>query len=182
MTSSWNSPQNNPAMLVCSFIFCNVSMNKWWNFVSDELIYGRKMFCFVWTVLRPVICECHVMAFKHDDVIKWKHFPRYWPFVRRIHGSPVDSPHKGKGHRAFMFSLICGPDKQLRKLSRRRWFGTPSRSLWRPRNKSPATRNRLTTMRISKLHSTDPLRDLHHIGLVTHKALRCHDAFMRHIF
>ena len=23
----------------------------------------------------------------HDDVIKWKHFPRYWPFVRRIHPS-----------------------------------------------------------------------------------------------
>ena len=22
---------------------------------------------------------------KHDDVIKWKHFPRYWPFVRGIH-------------------------------------------------------------------------------------------------
>ena len=21
----------------------------------------------------------------HDDVIKWKHFPRYWPFVRDIH-------------------------------------------------------------------------------------------------
>ena len=21
----------------------------------------------------------------HDDVIKWKHFPCYWPFVRRIH-------------------------------------------------------------------------------------------------
>ena len=20
-----------------------------------------------------------------DDVIKWKHFPRYWPFVRGIH-------------------------------------------------------------------------------------------------
>ena len=20
----------------------------------------------------------------HDDVIKWKHFPRYWPFVRGI--------------------------------------------------------------------------------------------------
>ena len=24
-----------------------------------------------------------------DDVIKWKHFPRYWPFVRGIHRSPV---------------------------------------------------------------------------------------------
>ena len=30
----------------------------------------------------------------HDDVIKWKHFPRYWPFVRGIHRSPVNSPHK----------------------------------------------------------------------------------------
>ena len=32
----------------------------------------------------------------HDDVIKWKHFPRYWPFVRGIHRSPVNSPHKGR--------------------------------------------------------------------------------------
>ena len=23
----------------------------------------------------------------HDDVIKWKHFPRHWPFVRGIHRS-----------------------------------------------------------------------------------------------
>ena len=23
----------------------------------------------------------------HDDVIKWKYFPRYWPFVRGIHWS-----------------------------------------------------------------------------------------------
>ena len=30
----------------------------------------------------------------HDDVIKWKHFPRYWPFVRGIHWFPVNSPHK----------------------------------------------------------------------------------------
>ena len=25
-------------------------------------------------------------TWNHDDVIKWKHFPRYWPFVRGIHG------------------------------------------------------------------------------------------------
>ena len=24
---------------------------------------------------------------RHDDVIKWKHFPRYWPFMRGIHRS-----------------------------------------------------------------------------------------------
>ena len=44
---------------------------------------------------------------QHDDVIKWKHFPRYWPFVRGIHGSTVNSPHKGQWRGALMFSLIC---------------------------------------------------------------------------
>ena len=39
----------------------------------------------------------------HDDVIKWKHFPRYWPFVR----SPANSAHKGQWRGALMFSLIC---------------------------------------------------------------------------
>ena len=42
----------------------------------------------------------------HDDVIKWKLFPRYWPFVRRIHRSPVNSPHKGQWRGALMLSLI----------------------------------------------------------------------------
>ena len=43
----------------------------------------------------------------HDDVIKWKHFPCYWTFVRGIHRSPVNSPHKGQWRGALMFSLIC---------------------------------------------------------------------------
>ena len=43
----------------------------------------------------------------HHDVIKWKHFPRYWPFVRGIHQSPVNSPHKGQWRVTLMFSLIC---------------------------------------------------------------------------
>ena len=42
----------------------------------------------------------------HDDVIKWKHFPRYWSFVRGIHRSPVNSPHKGQWRGALIFSLI----------------------------------------------------------------------------
>ena len=45
--------------------------------------------------------------FDHDDVIKWKHFPRYWPFVRGIHRWPVNYPHKGQLRGALMFSLIC---------------------------------------------------------------------------
>ena len=40
-----------------------------------------------------------------DDVIKWKHFPRYWPFVSGIYRPPVNSPHKGQWSIALMFSL-----------------------------------------------------------------------------
>ena len=48
-----------------------------------------------------------VVMVTHDDVIKWKHFPCYWPFVWWIHRSPVNSPHKGQWGGALMFSLIC---------------------------------------------------------------------------
>ena len=47
------------------------------------------------------------LILSHDDVIKWKHFQRNWPFVREIHWSPVNSPHKGQWRGALMFSLIC---------------------------------------------------------------------------
>ena len=41
----------------------------------------------------------------HDDVIKCKYFPPYWPFVRGIHWSLVNSPHKGQWRGAFM--ILC---------------------------------------------------------------------------
>ena len=43
----------------------------------------------------------------HDDVIKWKHFSRYGPFVQGIHWSTVNSPHKDQWRRNLRFSLIC---------------------------------------------------------------------------
>ena len=43
----------------------------------------------------------------HDDVIKRKHFPCYWPFMQGIHRSPVNSRNKGQWRGALMFSLIC---------------------------------------------------------------------------
>ena len=51
--------------------------------------------------------SCSLSHGLHDDVIKWKHFPRYWPFVRGIHRSTVNSPHKGQWRGALMFTLIC---------------------------------------------------------------------------
>ena len=49
----------------------------------------------------------HINICVHDDVIKWKHFPRYWPFLWVIHRSPETSQHKGHWRGALMFSLIC---------------------------------------------------------------------------
>ena len=44
----------------------------------------------------------------HDDVIKWNHFSCYWSFLRGIHRSTVDSPHKGQWRGgALRLSLIC---------------------------------------------------------------------------
>ena len=66
------------------------------------------------TCFRFVLCVCcnynisvWWIRVNHDDVIQWKHFPRYWPFVRGIHRSPVNSPHKGQWRVALIFSLIC---------------------------------------------------------------------------
>ena len=72
----------------------------------------------------------HILAGQHDDVIKGKHFPRYWPFVQGIHRSPVNSPHKGQWRGALMFSLMR-LIKQLSKHSRGWWFETLSSPLWR---------------------------------------------------
>ena len=54
-----------------------------------------------------VVCAVACLTATCDDVIKWKYFPRYWSFVREIHRSPVNSPHKGQRRGDLMFSLIC---------------------------------------------------------------------------
>ena len=45
------------------------------------------------------------LHFLRDHVVKWKQFPRYWPFVRGIHRSPVNSPHKGQWRFDVFFDL-----------------------------------------------------------------------------
>ena len=82
----------------------------------------------------------------YDDVIKWKHFPRYRPFVRESAGDRWNGPfvRESTGHRwnpltkqvarSFdVFRDLC-LNKQLNKPSKRRWFETPSRSWWRHYN------------------------------------------------
>ena len=63
------------------------------------------LYIFVMKNIIQIGCSAEVIC--HDDVIKWKHFPRYWPFVRGIHRSPMNSAHKGQWRGALVFSLIC---------------------------------------------------------------------------
>ena len=80
------------------------------NIISTEKYMKESHWKCILGILEMAVLRCRdgIVSWKfHDDVIKWKHFPRYWPFVRGIHRSPVNSPHKGQGHGALMFSLIC---------------------------------------------------------------------------
>ena len=99
-------------MYLCQFLKRYIDGNVTWKFLIQPVCLNRYFFKSIsntyvlWNTDKmlhvPVIMDTF-----HDDVIKWKHFPRYWPFVRGIHRSPVNSPHKGQWRGALMFSLIC---------------------------------------------------------------------------
>ena len=66
----------------------------------------------------------------YDDVIKWKHFPRYWLFVRESTAQQL-IPITNASDAGFDVFFDLRLNKRLSKQSKRRWFETPSRSLWR---------------------------------------------------
>ena len=124
--------------LICTHIL------KGWNISSQNVI--RNEFCWgkipaidhwhkniKW--LRIIFAITRMACTTHNDVIEWKHFPRYWPFVRGIQRSRVNSPHKASDAELWCFLYIC-----LNKLSSKQlwvWlFESPSRSLWRHCHKS----------------------------------------------
>ena len=78
--------------------------------------------------------SCLLEIFKLWWRYQMETFPRYWPFVRGMHRSPLNYPHKGQWRGALKFSLICALNKQLSKQSWSWWFETPLRSLWRHYN------------------------------------------------
>ena len=53
---------------------------------------------FMWPHIKAEWCiyVSDVYMCQHDDVIKWKHSLPYWPFVRGLHWSPVNFPHRGQ--------------------------------------------------------------------------------------
>ena len=68
----------------------------------------------------------------HDDVVTWKHFQHYLPFVKGIHWSSVDSPHKRPVQQSFDVLLLaltsCWTNKQF--TSDLKWYDAHVTSLW----------------------------------------------------
>ena len=120
----------NPQYRQVSRQFHRVCVNEIWS----QNPPNKLKFCAVNdTGCRRVDPGVHSM-FVHDDVIKWKHFPRYWPFVRGIHRSPLNSSHKGQWHGAFDVFFHLRLNKRLSKQWRGWWFDKSSRPLWRHGN------------------------------------------------
>ena len=109
----------------CCLAAPNHYLNQYWLIISKVqfmynlgtiLVNGSHLifyYIYLITVLLVSIYQCpkiNMSTYKgllgHDDIIKSKHFPRYWHFVPGIHRSSVNSLHTGKWRRALMFSLI----------------------------------------------------------------------------
>ena len=76
------------------------------------MLYERNSWCNICYQMsvNPTVKPWHGKTY-YLYVIWWRHqmetFPRYCPFVRGIHRSLINSPHKGQWPGALMFSLIC---------------------------------------------------------------------------
>ena len=88
---------------------CVVGIHQWPVDCSPyEEFVMRKAFPCHNVVMRQMDCNISRHTAKqsllHDDVMKWKHFPRYWPLWRESTG------HRwiqGQWRRALTFSLVC---------------------------------------------------------------------------
>ena len=81
------------------------------SFVMIERIY---ILCLIIIIKSEVWTITHCLGLGHETIVcavclsifLWKHLSRNWSFVKRIHRSLVDSPHKGQWRGALIFSLI----------------------------------------------------------------------------
>ena len=79
------------------------------NFALQHLVVHKLVLLQVKSVLVQIMAWCWTCDKPLPELMmpNFHNFPRNWPFVRGIHRSPVNSPHKGQWRGALMFSLIC---------------------------------------------------------------------------
>ena len=86
-------------------------------------LFGNDMevscFCLLLAIFISNFCNLFTylkVFYTDDDVIKWKDFPCYWPFVWGIHRS-VNSPHTGPVTRSFAALFDLHLNIRMSKLS-----------------------------------------------------------------
>ena len=76
---------------VYSYLNCPVKFERAQSgsFITQRIVASIYMETWQWR-------SNDIHQVERDNVIKWKHFWRYWPFVRGIHRSSVNSPRNGQ--------------------------------------------------------------------------------------
>ena len=154
-------------------------MNLWWMASCMNLGHQRKIsstfgtrwsfkrMTSCWRVIPNVVIHATLWYSIHDDVMKWKYFPHYWPFVQRIptHGFPTQRPVTKSFDIFFDLRLY----KRLSKQSWGWWFETQSCPLWRHCNfyinwavKSRAVRRHMTLLGNDSLNTLRPIQNGRH--------------------
>ena len=102
-------PLQNGVLWDAGIVPCGIRATGLWDSMDPTYAFQGFPTSFTPLIIFCYMCigiHCFNIDSQHDDVIKWEHFPRYWPFVWGIHRSPVNFPHKGQWRGAFMFTLI----------------------------------------------------------------------------
>ena len=95
--------------VVCDFTQMNLDWIWWINRSLNLFVWLWRHWPFVTlrnSCLMPSVGSVDLIH--HDDVIKRRHFLRYWPFVRGIYRWPVNSSHKGQWRGALICAWING--------------------------------------------------------------------------
>ena len=99
--------------------FLRISLRLLWIQIMRRVV----SFCIIHTTVALFMVVPYVIHVKYE-VITWKRFPYYWPFVREIHRPVVDSPHKGPILRSFNVFFVLSLNPLCDKQSCGRWFET----------------------------------------------------------
>ena len=80
-----------------------IHVNNYKTTTADKIVVSRST---PWEGVRH-----YSLSELHDDVIKWKHFPRYWLFVRGIHRIPLT---KASDAELWCF-LLSAPEQTVKQ-------------------------------------------------------------------
>ena len=131
-----HSPHKGPVMRSLTFLWRNsvydVKQTVEWLVTWDYMTVMWRH-CNDWPLLEHHDTRQSVNAC-HDDVIKWNHFPRYWPFAQEIHRSRWIPRTQRPVTRSFDVFFDLRLNKRLSKQPWGWWFETPPWSLWRQCN------------------------------------------------